>query len=126
MIEINNLTGKSVPASFLKRVAGNVLLLEKQKGAELSVVIAGEAFVRTLNRRYRGKDKVANVLSFPIAEFGLGEIVLCPAEIRKDAKKYGISYTKALAWMLIHGMLHLMGYTHSQMEKREQAYRSKI
>ena len=132
VVELNNLTGRAVPAAFLKSVAAKVLLQEKKKGAGLSIVIAGEKLVLKLNRRYLNKSKVANVLSFPfnsaqgklIPELGLGEVMLCPAEIRKNAKEYGISYKRAIAWMLIHGTLHLIGYTHSQMKKKEKLYLS--
>jgi len=92
--------------------------------------------MRELNARYRKKDKVANVLSFPFdsaqgkhkPELGLGEVVICPQQVRKDAKKYGMIFEKALAWMLIHGMLHLLGYDHEndrdaqKMEQAEQRY----
>lgn len=125
-IELNNLTGKPVPASFLQEVAQNVLLKEKKKGMGLSLVIAEKKLMQTLNRQYRNEDKASNVLSFKIAEIGLGEVMLCPAEIRRDAKNYGISYRKAMAWMLIHGILHVLGYTHTQMMKKEKFYRSRI
>ena len=148
MIELNNLTKEALPQTFLKRVAQSVLRQEKKSGAGISVVFTGKKRIAELNRIYRKKDKVANVLSFsfdaaqdrpfddapafakasagrqsrPMSEFGLGEVVLCPAEIRKDARKYGIPYRKAMAWMLIHGILHLLGYTHSEMTNREKQY----
>ena len=123
MIELNNLTKETVPRAFLKKVSQSVLRQERRK-AELSIVLLGKKRMLELNRIYRKKDKVANVLSFPIPELGLGEVILCPAEIRKDAKKYGILYRKALAWMLIHGILHMLGYTHLQMIKKEKHYLS--
>ena len=126
MIELNNLTKETVPQTLLKKVAQSVLRREKRAGAGLSIVLLEKKRMLQLNRQYRKKDKVANVLSFPIPELGLGEVMLCPAEIRKDAKKYGIPYTKAMAWMLIHGILHVLGYTHSQMTNKEKSYRSRI
>lgn len=133
MIELNNLTKETVPGALLKKVSQSVLRQEKCK-AGLSIVLLGKKRMLWLNRIYRKKDKVANVLSFPfndvqgkpIPELGLGEVILCPAEIRKDAKKYGIPYTKALAWMLIHGILHVLGYTHRQMIKKETQYLSRV
>lgn len=126
MIELNNLTKEAIPRAFLKKIAQSVLRREKRSAEGLSIVLLEKKRMLQLNRIYRKKDKVANVLSFPIPELGLGEVMLCPAEIRKDAKKYGIPYTKAMAWMLIHGILHVLGYTHTQMMKKEKSYRSRI
>ncbi|MBI4217368.1 MAG: rRNA maturation RNase YbeY [Parcubacteria group bacterium] len=133
MIELNNLTKETVPRTLLKRVAQSVLRKERRK-AGLSIVLLEKKRMLQLNRIYRKKNKVANVLSFPLSdargksipELGLGEVILCPAEIRKDAEKYGISYTKALAWMLIHGILHVLGHTHRQMIKKETRYLSRV
>ncbi len=125
MIELNNLTEEAVPRAFLKKVSQSVLRQEKRK-AGLSIALLGKKRMLQLNRIYRKKDKVANVLSFPIPELGLGEVILCPAEIRKDAKKYGIPYRKALARMLIHGILHALGYTHRQMISKEKSYLSRV
>lgn len=122
MIEVNNTTKREVDERFLKKIAQQVLKAEKSKESGLSVAIVGTKRSQELNKRYRGKDKVANVLSFSEKEFGLGEIVLCPQEIAKDAKKYGILFQQALALMLIHGMLHLLGYSHSSMAKKEKHY----
>ena len=125
MIELNNLTEEAVPRAFLKKVSQSVLRQERRK-AGLSIALLGKKRMLQLNRTYRKKDKVANVLSFSIPELGLGEVILCPAEIRKDAKKYGIPYRKALAWMLIHGILHALGYTHRQMINKEKLYLSRV
>ena len=122
MIEVNNTTKREVDEQFLKKIVQKVLKEEKSGESDLSVAIVGPKKSQELNKIYRGKNKVANVLSFPEKEFGLGEIVLCPREIEKDAKKYGILFQQALASMLIHGMLHLLGYSHSAMAKKEKHY----
>jgi probable rRNA maturation factor len=122
MIEVNNTTRRAVDEVFLKKVGERVLREEKAKNADVSVVIVGAKRMQELNRRYRKKDKVANVLSFSVQELGLGEVVLCPQEVKKDAKKYGMIFEKAFAWMLVHGILHLLGYSHKEMEKREERY----
>jgi len=122
MIEVNNTTKREIDERFLKKIAQKVLKEEKSGKSDLSVAIVGAKRSQELNKRYRGKDKVANVLSFSEKEFGLGEVVLCPQEIEKDAKKYGILFQQALALMLIHGMLHLLEYSHSSMAKKEKHY----
>ncbi|MCH8986821.1 rRNA maturation RNase YbeY [Patescibacteria group bacterium] len=122
MIEINNTTKREIDEQFLKKIAQQVLKAEKSGESDLSVAVVGVKKSQELNKIYRGKDRAANVLSFPEKEFGLGEIVLCPQEIEKDAKKYGILFQQVLALMLIHGILHLLGYSHSAMAKKEKHY----
>lgn len=123
MIEVNNLTRTRIDTVFLKRIAEKVLRREKAKG-DVSIALVGKARSQSLNRKYRGKDKPTNVLTFPSLELGLGEIVICPQEVRKDAKRYGITVKQALGLMVVHGVLHLLGYNHKRIEKKEQEYLS--
>lgn len=101
---------------------------EGKGNLDLSVVLLKEAKMRELNRVYRGKDVPTNVLSFQEEELGLGELVLCPAQIRKDAQKYGITFKAELTRIFIHGLLHLAGYDHEKdtdfkiMSQKEKQY----
>ena len=123
MIEVHNLTKTRVSETHIKRVALYVLTKEGKKDEGLSIALVSSKRSQELNKTYRGRDKAANVLSFKEPEFGLGELVICPVAVRKDAKKYDILFTSAMTWMVIHGVLHLLGYTHTTMEKREATYR---
>jgi len=132
MIEVNNLTKSEISETFLKKVAEKVLKGEKQQKKELSIALVSPKRAAELNKKYRKKDTVANVLSFAEPELGLGEIVICPQEVRKEAKKYGMMFEQGLAWMLVHGILHLLGYDHvkegeaRRMEQKEHRYLSRI
>jgi probable rRNA maturation factor len=98
---------------------------------ELSVLLAGRARSRALNARYRGRDRATNVLSFPampsaVAQAGLlGELVICPAVLRAEARAQHKSARAHWAHMVVHGVLHLVGYDHElpdearRMERRE-------
>lgn len=89
---------------------------------ELSVVFVGDRRSRTLNETYRKKSYVPNVLSFPLSK-SEGEIFINPHQARRDAHSFGMSHTTCLAFLLIHGMLHLKGLPHgSTMGKLEQNY----
>ena len=123
MIEVNNLTRARIDVMFLKRTAENVLRREKAKG-DISIALVGRVISQNLNKRYRGKGKPANVLTFPSLELGLGEIVVCPQEVRKYAKRYGMIMKQALGLMVVHGVLHLLGYDHKRIEKKEKEYLS--
>jgi probable rRNA maturation factor len=132
MIEIKNLSGRLQYVDSLKKI-GKVILRKERKGdADLSLVFLKEPKMRELNRIYRGKDESTNVLSFSEKEFGLGELVLCPAVIRRDAKKYGITFKAELHRIFIHGLLHLAGYDHEkdadfkEMSRKENYYFSLV
>jgi len=87
---------------------------------EAVVVFTTDAAVRTLNRTWRGKDKPTNVLSFPAGEAGsppgqarfLGDIVLAGETTRREADEQGIPVDHHLKHLVLHGLLHLMGYDH--------------
>lgn len=120
MIEINNLTASKVDEEFLKGVAKKVLKGEDRKEVGLSIVFIGEARMRKLNKRYRGKNKVTDVLSFGDE---LNEIVICLREIKKNVKTYNSTFKKELARVLIHAILHLLGYEHGEkMEEKQEFY----
>jgi probable rRNA maturation factor len=137
-IEINNLTTNPVDEEFLKRVAEEVLVKEHpfKEGVpegNLSIALVGQGRMRKLNKKYRGKNRVTDVLAFPDSELGLGEIIICLREVKKNAKRFGTPFEKELARVLIHGILHLLGYDHEKseteaekMRKKEDYYLSKI
>ena len=72
MIEINNTTKRNIDEQFLKKIAQKVLKEEKSQRSYLSIAIVGAKRSQELNKVYRGKEKPANVLSFPEKEVGLG------------------------------------------------------
>ena len=124
-MEINNLTASSIEEGFLKRIGEIVLNGENKEKAELSVALVGQGRMRKLNKKYRSKNRVTDVLAFsqnqkfPVLtgkELGLGEVVICLREVRKNAKRYGSAFEKELSRVLIHGILHLLGYDHEKSE----------
>ncbi len=120
MIEINNLTTVQIDEEFLKKVAEKVLESENKKEADLSIALVGQGRMRKLNKKYRGKNRVTDVLAFPNKNLGLGEIVICLREIKKNAKRFGETFEKELIRVLIHGIFHLLGYDHEKSEKAGQ------
>ena len=129
-IEINNLTTNPVNEEFLKEIVQKVLEEEKKEG-DLSIVFVGTGRMRELNKKYRRKNRITDVLAF--RGNGLGEIVICQREVKKNAKRYNFSFEKELARVLIHGVLHLLGYEHEIspekakiMEEKQEYYLSRI
>lgn len=106
----------------------------------LSLVLADEAAIARLNRDYRGIDAPTDVLSFPqldaaapacaqpaSAPLLLGDIVVSLPRAAAQAREYGHSYRRELGFLLIHGLIHLLGYDHEApedaaiMEQRQDA-----
>jgi probable rRNA maturation factor len=86
----------------------------------LSLVFIGDKRAQALNKRYRDKDKPANVLAFSL-EKTAGEILINPKAAERDTKIFGLTKTKMIALLFIHGMLHLKGMRHGR--KMEEAER---
>jgi len=127
MIGIKNLTTSKVDESFIRKIVEFVLKKEKKEG-EVSIVLVGQNKIRKINKFYRGKNRATDVLSFrkdevkgefflPEGIQELGEILLCLREIKKRAKRENSTFERELARSLIHGVLHLLGYTHQEEEK---------
>ena len=102
-------------------------------GAELSLVLCDDAFIRDLNQRWRGKDKATNVLSFPGADPSmLGDIVVAYETCAREATGEGRPLADHLAHMIVHGVFHLVGFDHEDddeaddMERREAAALSQL
>ncbi len=93
---------------------------------ELSLVFSGDKRSRSLNKRYRNKSYIPNVLSFPLDETH-GEIFLNLKQAKREHKARGESYEFFVALLVIHGMYHLKGMLHgSTMEGQEAKLLAKL
>lgn len=120
MVEINNLTKFAVDKAFFLRVAKKVLKGENKQTENISVAFVSTSEIQQLNKKYRKKDKPTNVLSFEkVSDFKdeCSEVVLCPEYIKEATKNSPFSLKKEMAKMLIHGILHGLGYDHERSEK---------
>jgi probable rRNA maturation factor len=86
---------------------------------EVTVAVVPDGRVRTLNRRYRRKDRVTDVLSFPAGESGnLGDIVIAEGLAGRQARQAGHARAVELRILALHGLLHLLGYDHEHDDGR--------
>ena len=112
---------------ILYKVLKRTLKLEKVKNAEFCVILVDEEKIHSLNRDYRNIDRVTDVISFAFEDNDkrvynntriLGEIYICIPRMKQQANEYGHSETREIAFLAVHGLLHLLGYDH--MEKDEE------
>ena len=116
----------------VRRAAEMVGILYKVENGEVSVTLTDNAYIHTLNKEYRGIDRPTDVLSFalneseePATEGGpdinvLGDLIISVERAEEQAKEYGHSVRREVAFLTVHGMLHLLGYDHMQDEEREE------
>ena len=95
----------------------------------LSVSFVSAEEIRDLNREYRDKDAVTDVLSFPQFdpyeymqdwdEVSLGDVVICEERAKQQAEEYGHSYERELIYLFVHSCFHLLGYDHETEEEKK-------
>jgi len=108
-----------VTAAARAALRGAASVPARRRAAELSLVLAGDALVRNLNRRWRGRDQATNVLSFPAGPAAgaagpilLGDVVLAYETVAHEAEAQGKSLAAHLSHLVTHGVLHLLGFDH--------------
>lgn len=123
MIEINNLTAEKIEENWVKSIIRETLKLEGIKEEkEVSVAIIGAEEIKRINSEYREIESATDVLSFEGENDFLGEIIVCPEEVRSN----GSVFEDELKRVFIHGTLHILGYDHEkdqgEMIKKQEEY----
>lgn len=129
MVNVVNKTRSTIDLSLIRRITAQFLVKYKLTKQEVSVVFVGDQRIKQLNKQYRKINKVTDVLSFreqdstmPEPDF-LGEVIIDYQQIKRQAKKMKHSQRQELLYILVHGLLHLVGHddkTKSQAEKMHQ------
>lgn len=115
---ISQTTRKPYPKLPYQKIKEDIL----GKNYELSLMFVGGIKAQQLNKAYRKKTYVPNVLSFPLAK-DAGEIFITPEVAKKEAHKFSMTVTGYIGFLFIHGCLHLKGHLHGDtMDKAEQKY----
>ena len=102
--------------------AGPLSLPQGERGWSLTVLLTDDAALQDLNARFRGKDKLTNVLSFPAPESArphLGDVALAYGVCTAEAQAQGKSLAAHLMHLTAHGVLHLLGYDHETEAEAE-------
>ncbi len=124
---------------LINKVVDTVLETEKIKAKlDVSITFTSNNKIKKINNKYRNIDKETDVLSFPMFEREeieklkeesgiqdiLGDIIISVEKVQAQAKEYGHSFKRELAYLITHGMLHLLGYDH-MIEKEKAEMRKK-
>jgi len=115
-VSLSQTTRERTPALSFVRIKNAVL----GKKYELSIVFIGDTRSRALNKRWRGKNAPANVLSFPLSKDS-GELFINMRQAARDRKRFAMPQTTFVGYLFIHGLLHLEGHRHGgTMESKER------
>ncbi|SFL66416.1 rRNA maturation RNase YbeY [Salibacterium qingdaonense] len=101
--------------------------------AELSVTVTDNETIQEINSQYRGMDKPTDVISFALNEGEetplqtdmpelLGDIIISMEKAEEQAEAYGHSLKREIAFLAVHGLLHLLGYTHEEPEQERMMF----
>ena len=126
--EVFNETNEQVDLQEEKKIIEYALKYKKLENVVFNVIFVDNQTIRQINKEYRGIDKETDVISFALEdneeitfEFGrlLGDIYISVPKMQSQAKEYGHSETREMAFLTIHGLLHLLGYDHMTKEDEE-------
>lgn len=135
---VNRQRQVSVSRHRVERLARRVAQAVGVAPRRLTVALVSDREMRALNQRFRGRPTPTDVLSFPAGHPRprkpgngyLGDIVIAMATARRQARRLGHALHTELAFLLVHGVLHLLGYDHEtdegQMNRREHALRRRL
>ena len=125
----------AVPQEYVDNVAAAAKMVGRLYGVEngeVSITLTDNAYIHKLNKQYRGIDRPTDVLSFalneseePEIEGGmavnvLGDLIISVERAEEQAADFGHSVRREMAFLTVHGMLHLLGYDHMEDEEREE------
>ncbi len=118
---IVNESKSAIPRKFLttwgelltKELIKRKEVSKKINDMELTLVFLDKTPAKKINKEFRGKDYATDVLSFEsMTPDSLGELVMCPEVLKKQSKEHGLTFQMELGYMVLHGVLHLLGYDH--------------
>ena len=123
-----------VDAQKIEQQIGKVLISLDCNEHEISILFIGDQGIRDLNHQFRNIDRSTDVLSFPQILAGeleipgalvLGDVAISLETARCQSEEHGLSFEEELTLLLIHGILHLLGYDHEVSDQEEERMRSK-
>lgn len=114
---------------LLEEIGNYLLRLEGQaQNSEVSIILVDNSYIRELNLTYRGEDRATDVLAFNLQdemseceeEKIIGDVVISLEKAEEQARFVGHSFQREVAFLAVHGILHLLGYDHGDKESRRE------
>ena len=114
---------------LLKKAAESTLVREGNGMGDLTLVLTGDKKIKALNKQFRGIDLPTDVLSFPTESrqkgaHYLGDVIISVPRAKDQAKEAGHSLNEELALLAVHGVLHLLGYDHSDLSGKAAMWKA--
>ncbi|BAT72187.1 probable rRNA maturation factor [Thermosulfidibacter takaii ABI70S6] len=121
-ITVLNQTDLKLKKSEVRRFVKRVLSEIGHEDASLSVVFVPAETIREYNRNFRDVDAETDVMAFLGDGSYLGDIIVCPQVVKENAAEIGVNFDQELKFVLVHGILHLLGYTDYTQEEKERMF----
>lgn len=117
-----------------RAIKATLKYLNIESDTEVSVTFCDNEYIKALNKQHRNKDSATDVLSFPMYDFAnedeelpeyepvtLGDIVISIERAKEQAKEIGNTFLEEISFLVVHSMLHLLGYDHERSPEDEEA-----
>ena len=127
-IGIFNKTEEKIDKSFVRKVVNHTLKKMEAEKSEVNIIFVGLEEIHEINKTYRNVDRPTDVISFALEdtedvtvyeERVLGDIYICLDKVHEQAKEYGHTEIREMAFLIVHGLLHLLGYDHMIKEEEK-------
>ena len=127
-IGIFNKTEEKIDKSFVRKVVKHTLKKMEAEKSEVNIIFVGLEGMHEINKRYRKVDRPTDVISCAVEdtedvtvyeERVLGDIYICLDKVHEQAKEYGHTEIREMAFLIVHGLLHLLGYDHMIKEEEK-------
>lgn len=127
-INITNNTLENIDEELLYKVANYALESEAVDNAILNIIIVDNEYIHKINKEYRGVDRETDVISFALEDDDtfvklpiriLGDIYISIDRVKSQAKDYGHSEQREISFLVVHGILHLLGYDHVKEDEEK-------
>lgn len=124
VVHVNGFEGSAVDAGAVERAVRDTVESEDVHGGEFSVTRVNAVAMTDLNRRYLAREGVTDVIAFQLGDADgplLGDVYVCEDVARRSAEEYGLPLDQELLRLVVHGVLHVLGYEHPEGEERDQS-----
>ena len=118
-VKVKNLNKKhKLNEKFLENIALDILKILKKHKASIEITFLSDTDIRSINKKYKGRDRPTDVLSFELGE--LGEILISSDTALKNSRRFGTSFEEEIVLYVIHGILHLHGYDDETAQEKKR------